>query len=69
MKDTAPANLVSMLLEGMKAQKVEVAQLSCIMYKKLFLDDLTTANTLSTDDLEMMKEQIMGTLDFNSQQV
>eukprot|EP00347_Sterkiella_histriomuscorum_P001538 403371652 len=69
MRDTAPANLVSMLLESMKNQKQDVAQLSCIMYKKLFLDDATTSSTLSTDDLEMMKQQVMGTLDFNNQGV
>lgn len=56
-----------MLLDGMNNPKVEVAQLSCMMYKKLFLDDAQTASTLSVDDLEMMKQQIMGTLDFNNQ--
>lgn len=56
MKDTAPANLVQMLLDGMKNPKLDIAQLSCLMYKKLFLDDTTTASTLSTDDLEMMKQ-------------
>jgi hypothetical protein len=69
MKDNAPANLVNLLLEGMKNQKLEVAQISCMMYKKLFLDDATTSSTLSNDDLEMMKQQIMGTLDFTNQQV
>lgn len=53
----------------MKSQKPEVAQLSCLMYKKMFLDDAQTASTLSIDDLEVMKNQIMGTLDFNGQQM
>lgn len=45
-----------MLLDGMKNAKLDIAQLSCLMYKKLFLDDVSTASSLSTDDLEMMKE-------------
>lgn len=39
LKANAPANLVNYLLENMKSEKPEVAQLSCLMYKKMFLDD------------------------------
>lgn len=40
-----------------------------MMYKKLFLDDAATASSLSSEDLEVMKSQIMGTLDFGAQQI
>jgi len=37
-----------------------------MMYKKMFLDQ-DNAKSLSFDDLESMKSQIMGTLDFTNQ--
>jgi hypothetical protein len=46
--------------------KPEVAQLSCLMYKKLFLDD-SRAQSLSVSDLEMMKASIMQTMDLSNQ--
>jgi hypothetical protein len=66
MRKSNPQQLSSYLVENMKSTKMEVAQLSCIMYKKMFLDQ-DNAKTLSFDDLEMMKTQIMGTLDFNNE--
>lgn len=38
-RETSPANLLTTLVEGMKNEKQEIAQLSSLMYKKLFLDD------------------------------
>ena len=64
-RETDPVNLLTTLVEGMKnSAKPEVAQLACLMYKKLFLDD-SRAQNLSTTDLEMMKTSIMQTIDLN----
>ncbi len=60
-----PANLLNILLEGMKNDgNIGVAQLAAITYKKLFLDD-AKSESLSETDLEMMKSAIMQTLDFS----
>jgi len=37
--------------------------MGALMYKKLFLDD--SAQKLTTNDLERMKGEILGTIDFN----
>ncbi len=64
-RNTNPTGLLSTLTEGMKSQTNEIAQLASLMYKKLFLDD-ERADQLSIDDLEHMKMNVMGTLDFNA---
>jgi hypothetical protein len=38
-RNTNPANLLNILIEGMKSGDQGVAQLGALMYKKLFLDD------------------------------
>lgn len=66
-RDSDPVSLLSTLVEGMKnSAKPEVAQLSCLMYKKLFLDD-SRAQSLSASDLGMMKASIMQTMDLSNQ--
>lgn len=64
-RSTNPTGLLSTLTEGMKSQTNEIAQLASLMYKKLFLDD-ERADQLSIDDLEHMKMNVMGTIDFNA---
>jgi hypothetical protein len=53
-----------MFLNGMRKESLEVASLSCVLFKKYFLDDKRTEG-ISNEDLEQMKSTIMGTLDFN----
>lgn len=48
----------------MQSEKQEVASLSCILFKKYFLDD-RSAESISESDLETMKTTIMSTLNFN----
>lgn len=48
----------------MKAEEQQIAQLSALMYKKLFLDD-SRSESLSHADLQMMKESIMNTVSFS----
>lgn len=64
LRNESPANLSNTLIEGMKSSKSEITQLSSVVYKKLFLDDARAAS-LNNDDLEMMKAQVMGTMDFS----
>lgn len=64
-RNANPAGLLTTLTEGMKNSDASVAQLASLMYKKLFLDD-ERASTLSADDLEHMKMNVMGTVDFAS---
>jgi hypothetical protein len=51
-------------MEGMKQNKLEEASLSCVLFKKYFLDD-KRAEGVSEGDLEMMRTTVMSTLDFN----
>lgn len=59
-----PTHLINIFLEGMKKDNLEVASLSCVLFKKYFLDD-RRAESISVDDLESMKTTIMATLDFS----
>ena len=47
----------------MNKNNLEIAQLSCVLFKKYFLDDRQTEN-ISIEDLEQMKGTIMNTLNF-----
>ena len=62
-RTTNPANLLNILVEGMKNADSNVAQLAALMYKKLFLDD-ARVDKLTQDDLEVMKVTVMNTMDF-----
>lgn len=61
-RTTNPARLMNLFFDGMKTEKQEIAQLSCVLFKKFFLDG---TQQLSTEDLETMKDTIMNTIDFN----
>lgn len=64
-RNANPANLLNILIEGMKSSGDQnIAQLAALMYKKLFLDD-SRADQLSQEDLEMMKQAVMSTMDFS----
>jgi hypothetical protein len=67
-RNTNPANLLNLLVEGMKNADQGVAQLAALMYKKLFLDD-SRVEQLSVEDLDLMKQAVMSTIsgDFSSQ--
>jgi hypothetical protein len=67
-RNTNPANLLNLLVEGMKNADQGVAQLAALMYKKLFLDD-SRVEQLSMEDLDLMKQAVMSTIsgDFSSQ--
>ena len=64
-RDSNPAGLLNTLIEGMKSIDSGVAQLGALTYKKLFLDDQARSESLSNSDLEMMKQAVMNTMDFN----
>jgi hypothetical protein len=50
----------------MKNDKVEVAQISCVLFKKYFLDN---ADGVSAEDFEMMKQAVLSSLDFKTQPI
>lgn len=38
-RNSNPANLINLFIEGMKKENIGVASLSCVLFKKYFLDD------------------------------
>jgi hypothetical protein len=48
----------------MKSDKIEVAQVSCVLFKKYFLEN---SEGISNEDFEMMKQAVMESLDFKTQ--
>jgi len=48
----------------MTSQETEVAQISCVLFKKYFLDNQEGVNI---DDYEQMRQAVMGSLDFKTQ--
>ena len=61
-----PAALLQLFISNMRSDKVEVAQISCILFKKYFLDN---SEGISTADYEMMKQAVMDSLDFKTQPI
>lgn len=53
-----------MFIQNMKNESVEIAQISCVLFKKYFLDN---SEGITESDFEMMKQAVMDSLDFNSQ--
>ena len=45
-------------------EKIEIAQISCILFKKYFLDN---REGITNDDFEQMKQSVLGSIDFNTQ--
>ena len=61
-----PAALLQLFIANMRSEKVEVAQISCILFKKYFLDN---SEGISTADYETMKQAVMDSLDFKTQPI
>ena len=51
-------------MQGMTRDKLEEASLSCVLFKKYFLDDKRAEGSVSESDLEQMRATVMSTLDF-----
>ena len=64
-RNNNPASLVNVFMNGMQNQSLELATLSCVLFKKYFLDDRRSEG-VNDADLEQMKTNILSTLDFNS---
>jgi hypothetical protein len=47
----------------MKNQNIDVSTISCVLFKKYFLDDRRAEGT-TIEELETMKSTVMATLDF-----
>jgi hypothetical protein len=63
-RNTNPAGLIGLFVEGMKTDSLEQASLACVLFKKYFLDDKRSEN-LTENDLEQIRTTVMSTLDFN----
>ena len=51
-------------MTNMKSDQTEVAQISCVLFKKYFLEN---SEGVSPDDLKQMQEAVMASLDFQTQ--
>jgi hypothetical protein len=56
-----PGSLLQLFIGNMASDKVEVAQISCVLFKKYFLDNTEGVNP---GDYEQMLQAVMQSLDF-----
>ena len=63
-RTTDPAGLMQLFMANMKSEQAEVAQISCVLFKKYFLEN---SEGVSPDDLRQMQEAVMASLDFQTQ--
>jgi hypothetical protein len=56
-----PGSLLQLFITNMSSDKTEVAQISCILFKKYFLDNTEGVNP---GDYEQMLQAVMQSLDF-----
>ena len=61
-RQSNPSGIATLFVTGMQSEKLEVASLSCILFKKYFLDDRSAEN-ISMTDLEQMKSYFGYTLE------
>ena len=59
-----PGALLQLFTANLKSEKVEVAQISCVLFKKYFLDN---AEGVSSADFDQMLQVVMDSLDFETQ--
>ena len=65
-RSSNPGALMQLFIANMRSGETEVAMISCVLFKKYFLD-----NTEGVDpsDLESMKMAVLTSLDFKTQQL
>lgn len=63
-RSSNPAALMSLFVSNMQSVKPDVAQISCVLFKKYFLDN---QEGVSGDDLEQMRQKVIESIDFKSQ--
>ena len=59
-----PGSLLQLFIANMNSEKADVAQISCVLFKKYFLDNTEGVNP---SDYSSMQEAVMQSLDFKSQ--
>lgn len=59
-----PANLLQLFVSNLKNEKEDISQISCVLFKKYFLDD---GEGVNPDDYEQMKKAVLESLDFSTQ--
>ena len=65
-RSSNPAALIQLFIANMKSDKLEVAQVSCVLFKKYFLDN---SDGISPADFDSMKQAVMESLDFKTQPI
>lgn len=63
-RQSNPAALLQLFTANLKSEKVEVAQVSCVLFKKYFLDN---SEGISSTDFDQMLQVVMDSLDFKTQ--
>ena len=59
-----PAGLLQLFISNLKNEKEDISQISCVLFKKYFLDD---AQGVNAEDYEQMKQAVLESLDFSTQ--
>jgi hypothetical protein len=59
-----PGTLLQLFIANMSSDKADVAQISCVLFKKYFLDNTEGVNP---SDYESMQEAVMKSIDFKTQ--
>jgi hypothetical protein len=57
-----PAGLLQLFVSNLSNDNEEITQISCVLFKKYFLDDTKDVNP---EDYEKMKQAVLESLDFN----
>lgn len=60
-RSTDAAGLMQLFMNNMKSDQTEVAQVSCVLFKKYFLEN---SEGVSPSDLQQMQEAVMASLNF-----
>jgi hypothetical protein len=63
-RQSNPAALLQLFTANLKSEKIEVAQVSCVLFKKYFLDN---SEGISSTDFDQMLQVVMDSLDFKTQ--
>ena len=61
-----PGALMQLFMSNMRSAETEVAMISCVLFKKYFLDN---SEGITQGDYEQMKQAVMDSLDFKSQPI
>jgi hypothetical protein len=65
-RSSNPGALMQLFIANMRSGETEVAMISCVLFKKYFLDN---SEGITQSDYEQMKQAVMDSLDFKTQPI